>query len=54
VKILDDFKMLTRDYHINESFDDDGEKFPHLKKISSMKSIGGSAQRNSMHKKNRS
>jgi len=25
---MDDFKILTKDFHINESFEDDGERFP--------------------------
>jgi hypothetical protein len=41
---MDEFKMLTRDYHINESFEDDEEKFPHLKNILTMKSAGGSGK----------
>ena len=33
-KIMDDFKILTKDFHIDESFEYDGERFPYFKEIS--------------------
>ena len=48
---MDDFKLLTRDFHMDESFDEDGEKFPQFKDIM-MKNAGN--QRNSMHERTKS
>lgn len=48
---MDDFKLLTRDFHIDESFEDDGGRFPHFKEI--MRANGG-IQRNSMHERTKS
>ena len=54
VKIMDDFKILTKDFHINESFEDDGERFPTFKDVSRSNEIGTGLLRNSMHERTRS
>ena len=41
VKIMDDFKLITRDFHINESFEDEGDRFPQFKDISRSNDIIG-------------
>ncbi len=48
---MDDFKLLTREFHMDESFYEDGEKFPQFIDI-----IRGNAgnQRFSMHERTKS
>lgn len=48
---MDDFKLLSRDFHIDESFEDEGGRFPQLKEI--MRANSG-IQRNSMHERTKS
>lgn len=54
MKIMDDFKILTKDFHINESFEDDGERFPLFKEVSRSNEIVAGLLRNSMHERTRS
>jgi hypothetical protein len=54
VKIMEDFKVITKEFNMNESFEDEGERFPHLKEFSKPNENPGGLFRNSMHERTRS
>jgi hypothetical protein len=54
VKIMEDFKVLTKDFNMNETFEEEGERFAHLKEFSKPNENPGGLFRNSMHERTRS